>query len=237
MKGSYPATTTYYRKGNTFNLLKMSYARVLLAFGSHTQPSLMPVYLAPCLSLSQHQPLYQLLSKTPRKLSQRRYQPADCLPRSGLHSPRSSSLFPASSSQSSSPVASEPRSCLSRDGGGLKKKSVVFADTVGLALTDVRLFVSEPSPLSSGPGTTPHLDDNQGQNDKVCLETDGSNGHQEEAYRGYTRLSQYRPLHTTLGIQNSSDPQSLRRGLSRVREWRAKGLAKQLNETTPSTEL
>ncbi|XP_010789674.1 uncharacterized protein [Notothenia coriiceps] len=217
----------------------MSCARVLHAFGSHTQPSLMPAYLTPCLSLGQHQPLYQLLSKTPRKLSQRRYQPADCLPRRGLHSPRSSSSspFPASSSQPSSPVASEPRSCLSRDGGGLKKKSVVFADTVGLALTDVRLFVSEPSPLSSGPGTTPHLDDNQGQNDKVCLETDGSNGHQEEAYRGYTRLSQYRPLHTTLGIQNSSDPQSLQRGLSRVREWRAKGLAKQLNQTTPSTEL
>ncbi|KAL3041443.1 hypothetical protein OYC64_019601 [Pagothenia borchgrevinki] len=194
----------------------MSCARVLHAFGSHTQPSLMQAYHAPCLSLGQHQPLYQLLSKT-RKLSQRRYQAADCLPRSGLHSPHSSSPFPASSSQPSSPVASEPRSCLSRDGGGLKKKSVVFADTVGLALTDVRLFVSEPSPLSSGPGTTPHLDDNQGQNDKVCLETDGSNGHQEEAYRGYTRLSQYRPLHTTLCIKNSSDPQSVQRGIKSQR--------------------
>ncbi|KAK5851784.1 hypothetical protein PBY51_023311 [Eleginops maclovinus] len=348
----------------------MSGGRLLYAFG--IEPALMPVDHPAYLSLGQHRPLYQLLSKTPLILSQRRYQPADCLPRSGLHSPRSSSPFPASSSQPSSPVSSELRSCFRREGSGLNKKHVVFADTIGLALTSVRQFIPEPTPPSSelpmkpsfaklqdqqspsdnlqryklclgfpqpafdlktfltrgmrvqlescsisenslsgkvlvshegieesvhvrvtfdswqshheipctflkqqhyggsdmkvfafdlslpknidpkervefivlfqpGPGTMQHCDDNQGQKYRVCVETDGSNGHQEDAYRGYLTISQYRPLQmnfgtqnftdprrTTLDIQNSFDSQHLQRSLSsRVRDWRAMSSAMQ----------
>ena len=74
--------------------------------------------------------------------------PADCLWRTSLHSPyhSCSSSSPSSSSLNSSPVPSDPRSCVRRDNGRVSKKRVVFADTKGLALTAVRLFIPEPSP-------------------------------------------------------------------------------------------
>ncbi|XP_040013892.1 protein phosphatase 1 regulatory subunit 3C-B [Xiphias gladius] len=125
----------------------MNCTRVLHAFGSHPQPAVMPVDLAMCLSLSQRQPLYQLLSMSPLQPTQRHCQPTDCLPRASLHSPYPSSTL--SSSLRCSPVPSEPRSCFRRDSGSLNKKRVVFADTKGLALTAVRLFVPEPSPTTS----------------------------------------------------------------------------------------
>ncbi|XP_029300850.1 protein phosphatase 1 regulatory subunit 3C-B-like [Cottoperca gobio] len=331
----------------------MNCARVLHAFGTHTQPAVMPVDLAMCLSLSRRQPLYQLLSMSPLKATQRRYQPTDCPQRTGLHSPHPSSSSPFSSSSPlpSSPVYSEPRSCFRRDSGGLNKKRVVFADAMGLALTAVRLFIPEPSPAAStllmkpslaklqgqqstsntlhrykwrlgfpqptldvkgfltrlrdmhvqlescnisehtlsgkvrvshvsideavhirvtfdswrshhdvpctflqqqrfggsdmavfafdlnlpknidpkervefcvyfkpGPGATPHWDDNRGQNYRVCVEKDGSNGNPGDAYRCYPTLSQHRPplwpLHAALSMQNSADPQYLQRSLS-----------------------
>lgn len=106
----------------------------------------MPVDLAMCLSLSQRQPLYQLLSMSPLKPTQHHCQPTDCLPRASLrslyHSPPSSlssSLLPSSA------VPSEPRSCFRRDSSSVNKKRVVFADAKGLALTAVRLFIPEPS--------------------------------------------------------------------------------------------
>ncbi|XP_074473490.1 protein phosphatase 1 regulatory subunit 3C-B [Sebastes fasciatus] len=128
----------------------MNCARVLHALGSHPQPAVMPVDLARCLSLSQRQPLNQLMSMALLKPAQCRYQPTDCPPRT--HSPRSSSSSsPLSSppSQPSSPVPSSPRSCFRRVSGGLTKKRVVFADAKGLALTAVRLFIPEPSSPAS----------------------------------------------------------------------------------------
>ncbi|KAM9841591.1 protein phosphatase 1 regulatory subunit 3C-B isoform 1-T3 [Aulostomus maculatus] len=119
----------------------MTCTRVLHAFGSHSQPAVMPVDLAMCLSLSQRQPIYQLLSKSSVKPALRRYQPADCLLRTSFYSSRQSS----SSSRLSSPAPSEPRSCFRRDSGGLNKKRVVFADSMGLALTAVRLFTPDTS--------------------------------------------------------------------------------------------
>ncbi|XP_038590572.1 protein phosphatase 1 regulatory subunit 3C [Micropterus salmoides] len=129
----------------------MNCARVLHAFGSHPQPAVMPVDLAMCLSLSQTQPLYQLLSMSPLKPTQRRCQPTDCPRRASLCSPNHSSSSPYSSSLLPySLVPSGPRSCFRRDSGGLNKKRVVFADAKGLALTAVRLFIPEPcSPAST----------------------------------------------------------------------------------------
>ncbi|XP_070781050.1 protein phosphatase 1 regulatory subunit 3C [Enoplosus armatus] len=128
----------------------MNCARVLHAFGSHPQPAVMPVDLAMCLSFSQRQPLYQLLSMSPLKPTQRRCPPTDCLQRASLCSPHHSSSAPYSSSLlPSSFVPSEPRSCFRRDSGGLNKKRVVFADAKGLALTAVRLFIPEPSSPAS----------------------------------------------------------------------------------------
>lgn len=125
----------------------MNCARVLQAL-SHPPSAVIPVDLAMCLSLSQRQPLYQLLSMSPLKPTQHRSQPTDCPPRAGLplphHPPSSSSL--SWSSLSSSSVPSERRSCFRRDSGGsANKKRVVFADAKGLALTAVRLFIPEPS--------------------------------------------------------------------------------------------
>ncbi|XP_071322612.1 protein phosphatase 1 regulatory subunit 3C-B [Trachinotus anak] len=128
----------------------MNCTRVLHAFGSHPQAAVMPVDLAMCLSLSQRQPLYQLLSMSPLKPAKCHCQPTDSLPRNSFHS-----LHQSSSSSSSllpfSPVPSEPRSCFRRDSGSVNKKRVVFADAKGLALTAVRLFIPEPS------STTPAL--------------------------------------------------------------------------------
>uniref|UniRef100_A0A3B4VAK6 CBM21 domain-containing protein n=1 Tax=Seriola dumerili TaxID=41447 RepID=A0A3B4VAK6_SERDU len=110
----------------------------------------MPVDLAACLSLSQRQPLYQLLSMSPLKPAKRPCQPTDSLPKTSRQSPYLSP-FSSSSLLLSSPVPSEPRSCFRRDSGTVNKKRVVFADTKGLALTAVRLFIPEPS------STTPAL--------------------------------------------------------------------------------
>ncbi|XP_068430740.1 protein phosphatase 1 regulatory subunit 3C [Clinocottus analis] len=131
----------------------MSCARVLHAFGS--QPAVTPVDLAVCLSLSQRQPLSQLLFMSPLKATPRRHQLTGLYPLlpSSSSSSSYSSTAPSSppiyssSPRLSTPVPSEHRSCFRRDGGtgGPSKKRVVFADTVGLALTAVRLFVSEPS--------------------------------------------------------------------------------------------
>ncbi|XP_008280024.1 protein phosphatase 1 regulatory subunit 3C-B [Stegastes partitus] len=129
----------------------MNCARVLQAL-SHPQSAVIPVDLAMCLSLSQRQPLYQLLSMSPLKPTQHRTQPSDSLPKAGLpssHHPSSSSSF-SSSSLSSSYMSLERRSCFRRDSGGsASKKRVVFADAKGLALTAVRLFIPEPSSPTS----------------------------------------------------------------------------------------
>ncbi|KAM7393167.1 hypothetical protein PAMA_008019 [Pampus argenteus] len=127
----------------------MNCSRVLHALSRHHQPAVGPADFAMCLSLSQRQPLYQLLSMSPLTPTQRRYQPSDCPPRTGLHFPHPSSSSSSSSLLSSSPVPPQPRSCFRRDSGSLHKKRVVFADAKGLALTAVRLFIPEPSHTST----------------------------------------------------------------------------------------
>ncbi|XP_035464754.2 LOW QUALITY PROTEIN: protein phosphatase 1 regulatory subunit 3C-B [Scophthalmus maximus] len=127
----------------------MNYTRVLHAFRNHPHTAVMPVDLAMCLSLSRRQPLNQLLSAPPPKPAQRYWQPTDYLPKTSLHSPHHSSAPSSSWLAGSSAVPSEPRSCFRRDGGSAGKKRVVFADAKGLALTAVRLFISEPSSPTS----------------------------------------------------------------------------------------
>uniref|UniRef100_A0A8D0DH64 CBM21 domain-containing protein n=1 Tax=Sander lucioperca TaxID=283035 RepID=A0A8D0DH64_SANLU len=119
----------------------MSQTVFLHAFGSHPPPAVMPVDLAKCLSLSKRQPLYQLLSTSPLKPTQCRYQPGNCLPRTGLHSLH----------------------CFRRDSNGLNKKRVIFADAKGLALTAVRLFIPEASSPASALVMKPSLAQLQGQ--------------------------------------------------------------------------
>ncbi|XP_071767761.2 protein phosphatase 1 regulatory subunit 3C-B [Centroberyx gerrardi] len=121
----------------------MNCTKVLHAFGGHPQHSVMPVDLAVRLCLSQGQPLYQLLTMSPPKPRKPLCQPMDYPSRTSLHSLQHS--LSSSSSPSSSLRPSEPRSCFRRDGGGLNKKRVVFADAKGLALTAVCLFIPEPS--------------------------------------------------------------------------------------------
>ncbi|KAF3702242.1 Protein phosphatase 1 regulatory subunit 3C-B [Channa argus] len=123
----------------------MSCTRVLHAFGSRPQPAVMPVDLAMCLSLSQQQPLYQLLSMSPLKHTPCDGLLADCPPRLSPHSSRHSSSSSSSSSLPASPLTSEPRSCFRRDSVGVNKKHVVFADAKGLALTAVRFLIPEHS--------------------------------------------------------------------------------------------
>lgn len=101
------------------------------------------VDFAACLSLSRRQPLYQLLS--PLKSKQGQLQPTKSLPRPGLRSSHYSLFSPYSSFSSAPKAPSRPRSCFRRSGACLNKKRVVFADTKGLALTAVRLFIPEPS--------------------------------------------------------------------------------------------
>ncbi|XP_068562054.1 protein phosphatase 1 regulatory subunit 3C [Cebidichthys violaceus] len=150
--GSQLAAALWQRRQTYSNIssLNMSCTRVLHAFGSHRQHATTPVDLALCLSLSQRQPLYQLLSMSPLKPAPRRHQPT------GLHPPHpsSSSIY----SSSTLPSSPEPRSCFRRDaGGGPSKKRVVFADAKGLALTAVRLFIPEPSTTASTLATRPSL--------------------------------------------------------------------------------
>lgn len=125
--------------------------RVLQALGSHHQPAVMPVDLAMCLSLSQRQPLYQLLSMAPLKPKQHHYQQTDCPQRTSHRSPHHSvsSPYPTSSSLPSSTAPSGPRSCFRKDSTSPNKKRVVFADAKGLALTAVHLFIPEPSSVST----------------------------------------------------------------------------------------
>nr|XP_046231410.1 protein phosphatase 1 regulatory subunit 3C-B [Scatophagus argus] len=123
----------------------MNCTRVLHAIGSHPQPAMMPVDLSMCLSLSQRQSLYQLLSISPLKPTHRCCQLSDCPQRTSLRSSHHS-LSPSYTLSSTLPsVPSGPRSCFRKDGAGLSKKRVVFADAKGLALTAVRLFTPEPS--------------------------------------------------------------------------------------------
>ncbi|XP_076614773.1 protein phosphatase 1 regulatory subunit 3C-B [Chaetodon auriga] len=76
-----------------------------------------------------------------------------------------------------------------------------------------------------GPGTTPHWDDNRGQNYRVCMEKDGANANQSDAHRCYPTLLHHQapswPSHVSLSMQNSADLQHVQRSLSsRVRaEW------------------
>ncbi|XP_070845467.1 protein phosphatase 1 regulatory subunit 3C-B [Chaetodon trifascialis] len=76
-----------------------------------------------------------------------------------------------------------------------------------------------------GPGTTPHWDDNRGQNYRVCMEKDGANANQSDAHRCYPTLLHHQPpswpSHVSLSTQNSAALQYVQRSLSsRVRaEW------------------
>lgn len=290
---------------------------------------------------------------SPLKPTQQQSQPNDDPPRTGLRSPQNS-LFSRLSD-----VPSKPRSCFRRIGAGLNKKRVVFADTKGLALTAVHLFIPEtsspdsalmmkPAPgqlqglqstsdkqqhyklrlgfpqpkldfkaflarlretcvqlescniaersltgkvcvshvsaektvhirvtfdswrshhdipctflqqlplrgsdmdvfafdlrlpsyidprervefcvsFSPGPDATPHWDDNQGQNYRVCIEKDGPNATQSDANRFYPSLSKVRPpswpSHVSLGMQNSAEHSYLQRSLlnSVKTEWK-----------------
>ncbi|XP_041666255.1 protein phosphatase 1 regulatory subunit 3C-B [Cheilinus undulatus] len=126
----------------------MHCTRVLSALGSHPQPGVIPVDLVMCLSLSQHQPLYELLSNASLRPAQQSCQPAHrlqravslrSLRRSPSHRHASPSVLP------SSQVSSGPRSCFRRDSSGQTKKRVVFADAKGLALTAVHLFIPDSS--------------------------------------------------------------------------------------------
>ena len=131
--------------GVTVDLL-LTLLRVLHAFRGHPHAAVMPVDLAMYLSLSRRQPLHPLVPLPPLKPVQRYSHPADCPPKTGLHSHHHSSSSSSSSSPAQPSSSSEPRSCFRRDsGGGNKKRRVVFADARGLALTAVRLFIPEPS--------------------------------------------------------------------------------------------
>ncbi|KAF7650486.1 hypothetical protein LDENG_00125330 [Lucifuga dentata] len=124
----------------------MNCTKVRHAFDGHPQPSVLPVDLAMCLSLSQRRPLYQLLSMSPLKPTKHFCSSIECPPRTSLSSSHHSSLSSSSSSSPpSSPSPSERQSCFRKDGGGPNKKRVVFADSKGLALAAVRLFIPEPS--------------------------------------------------------------------------------------------
>ncbi|XP_026152413.1 protein phosphatase 1 regulatory subunit 3C-B [Mastacembelus armatus] len=146
-------------------MLKMNCTRVLHVFGSHHQPAVMPVDFAMCLSLSQHQPLCQLLSMSPLKPTQHHCPPTDCPLMADLHSQLHSSSSSSSSSSSlpSSPLPPELRSCFRRDGNSVNKKHVVFADDKGLALTAVRLFIPESLSPTSSVVMKPSLAKVQGQ--------------------------------------------------------------------------
>ncbi|KAJ0015485.1 hypothetical protein NQD34_009105 [Periophthalmus magnuspinnatus] len=155
--------------------MTMNCTRVL-----HSPTSMMPVDLAACLSL--RQPLYQLpptLRTTvssssatqrlavPSNTSYARRSPTYLSPASSptssrslspsrSHSP-SRSLSPSPTS-SPSPTrgnrffpASQPRSCLRREHVG-QRKGVSFADTKGIALTAVRLFIPD---IASSPPSSP----------------------------------------------------------------------------------
>lgn len=122
----------------------MTCTRVLHAL---SQPNTAGLTVDLAKHLTQRQPFYQLLSMAPLDPKHCLHQSADCPQNGSLHSSRLSSASSSSPTSSTSP--SGLRSCLRRYGGGMSKKRVVFADTKGLALTDVRLFVPEPSSPTS----------------------------------------------------------------------------------------
>ncbi len=72
--------------------------------------------------------------------------------------------------------------------------------------------------LRPGPGTTPHWDDNRGQNYRVCMEKDGSNAKQGDANRSYPTLPQHRPTswpsQMSLSMLNAAELQYLQRSFS-----------------------
>lgn len=100
-----------------------------------------------CLSLRRHEPLYQ--SIPPPKPTLQPTQPTESLLGISIQSSHRAlfSHYPWFSSPPN--FSSKPRSCFRRNGAGLNKKRVVFADAKGLALTTVRLFIPEPSSSDS----------------------------------------------------------------------------------------
>lgn len=123
--------------------------RILHAFGGYPHPVMTPGDLAMCLSLSRREPLYQSLSISPPKPTPHPTQPTESLLGISLQSSHHTlfSHYPLFSSPPN--FSSKPRSCFRRNGAGLNKKRVVFADAKGLALTTVRLFIPEPSSSDS----------------------------------------------------------------------------------------
>ncbi|CAN9505003.1 unnamed protein product [Ophioblennius macclurei] len=109
----------------------MTCTRVLHAL---SQPKTAGLSVDLAKGLTQRQPLYQLLAMSPLNATQR-----------SSHFLSSSSSPPHASSQ----MPSGLRSCLRRCSGGMSKKRVVFADSKGLALTAVRVFIPELSSCSS----------------------------------------------------------------------------------------
>ncbi|XP_030006910.1 LOW QUALITY PROTEIN: protein phosphatase 1 regulatory subunit 3C-B [Sphaeramia orbicularis] len=126
----------------------MNCTRVLPALGGHPQPPMMPVDLAMCLSLSQREPLYQLLSMSPLRPTQPLCQSTDYPQKTAVYSPYYSSTSSSSSSSllPSSPSPSVLRSCIQRESSAGSKKRVVFADA-----KDCRLLLYDFSPLNPHP--------------------------------------------------------------------------------------
>lgn len=126
--------------------------RVLYAF-SHPQQVVKPVEMAMCLSLSQQQPLYELLSMSRLKPAKRLCKQADYPVKTSHPFPHpfsfSTSSLPSPSPPSSHLTSENFRSCLRKHISGVSKKRVVFADAKGLALTAVRIFIPEPSSPTS----------------------------------------------------------------------------------------
>ncbi|KAM6984840.1 protein phosphatase 1 regulatory subunit 3C [Aplochiton taeniatus] len=121
----------------------MNSTKLLHALGSGPLQSVMPA----ALSLCQTEPLYHLLGMSPRiTIAQPCNQSRDCT---------LTRVSPSCASSSSS-SSSERQGCFRRDSSGLKKKRVVFADAMGLALTAVRFFIPEiPHPaLVASPSPT-----------------------------------------------------------------------------------
>eukprot|EP00063_Salmo_salar_P012694 XP_013987529.1 PREDICTED: protein phosphatase 1 regulatory subunit 3C-B-like [Salmo salar] len=123
----------------------MNCTQVLHVFGGHSIPqqSAMPVDLAMRLRLclSQSLPLCHLQGVSPLKVLRPHLHTRDyrspSLHTAALHSSSSSS------SSSSSPERSKTKSCVRRSSASPKKKRVVFADTKGLSLTEVRLYIPD----------------------------------------------------------------------------------------------
>lgn len=125
-----------------FSTFSPSILRVLHVFVGHSIPqqSAMPVDLA--MQLCQSLPLCRLQGVSPLKILRPHLHTRDYRsPRASLHTAAPHS----SSSSSSSPERSETKSCVRRSSANPKKKRVVFADTKGLSLTAVRLYIPDNS--------------------------------------------------------------------------------------------